>query len=174
MAQRARERKSDAGGESRRQSLETCGQSVQQILTAMSMRSLVAARDLFSLPVSMICGLAVWQRVPFPDENNLLQLILLTRPYLFYVVKSAYFVMLFTTPYIGASFLFSLIYIFVPREPASRLAGKLPPYPEPAKRGKLFLVVGEVHHPRREEPAADPHWLVIPDRGLYTGTIIFG
>jgi len=35
-------------------------------------------------------------------------------------------------------------------------------------------VVGELHHPKRPEPAEEPHWLTIPDRGLYTGIAIFG
>jgi hypothetical protein len=35
-------------------------------------------------------------------------------------------------------------------------------------------VVGELHHPKRPEPAEEPRWLTIPDRGLYTGIAIFG
>src|SRR5438034_11729892 len=82
--------------------------------------------------------------------------------------------MLFTTPYIGLSLLFSLAYIFIGGEGASRPGGKLPPYPEAANRDQLFLVIGELHHPRRPEPAENPRWLVVPERGLFTGVAIFG
>ena len=30
-------------------------------------------------------------------------------------------------------------------------------------------MVGEVHHAKRPDPAECPHWLIIPDRGLFTG-----
>ena len=36
------------------------------------------------------------------------------------------------------------------------------------------IVVGETHHPVEVRPVPDPDWLVIPERGLYTGVAIFG
>ena len=63
-------------------------------------------------------GPALFYRMPFPDQNNLLQLIWLEKPYLFYGIKWAYLTMLFSTPYIGFSLLFSLGYIFVVRHEA--------------------------------------------------------
>jgi hypothetical protein len=50
----------------------------------------------------------------------------------------------------------------------------LPPYLDPAKRDDLFLVLGEVHNSRTPVPAADPYWLTVPERGLFTGIAIFG
>ena len=41
-------------------------------------------------------------------------------------------------------------------------------------RVSLFLVVAELHHPKRPEPLEQPRWLTIPDRGLYTGIVIVG
>jgi hypothetical protein len=35
-------------------------------------------------------------------------------------------------------------------------------------------VVGEVHHPRKQVPSETPRWLVIPERGLFTGIAIVG
>ena len=35
-------------------------------------------------------------------------------------------------------------------------------------------MVGEVHHPVSGREVADPEWLVIPERGLYTGTLVCG
>ena len=109
-----------------------------------------------------------------PDQNNLLQFILLEKPYLFYGIKWAYVTLLFSTPYIGFSLMFSLGYIFVVRREGSISCGELPTYPEAAARDKLFLIIGELHHARRPEPAEEPRWLVIPERGLFTGIAIFG
>src|SRR2546429_1415152 len=36
------------------------------------------------------------------------------------------------------------------------------------------LVLGEAHFPRTCGPAAQPDWLTIPQRGLYTGIAILG
>ena len=36
------------------------------------------------------------------------------------------------------------------------------------------IVVGETHHRVEAREIADPEWLVIPERGLYTGIAIFG
>jgi hypothetical protein len=52
--------------------------------------------------------------------------------------------------------------------------GPLPAYPVPEHRETLFVVLGEQH--RRTSPgrASAPRWLTIPERGLYTGTLIVG
>jgi len=34
--------------------------------------------------------------------------------------------------------------------------------------------VGEAHHPRKQRPSEKPRWLVIPERGLFTGIAIIG
>ena len=39
---------------------------------------------------------------------------------------------------------------------------------------ELYLVVGELHHPKRPQPATSPRWLIVPERGLFTGIAIFG
>src|SRR5438093_2336993 len=138
------------------------------------MQAVVARRGLVSVALAAMVGLALISRLPFPDENNLLQLVRLQAPSVFLGIKWTYLAMLFTTPYIGFSLVFSLAYIFMGREPASGAGGKLPPYPEVASRDKLFLVIGELHHPRRPAPAENPRWLVIPERGLFTGLAVFG
>jgi hypothetical protein len=138
------------------------------------MRALVESRNFLSLLLSTLLGLVFFYRMPFPDQNNLLQLILLERPYLFYGIKWAYVIMLFSTPYIGLSLTLSLAYIFIVRKEVIISAGRLPPYPDAASRDKLFLVIGEIHHPRRPEPAQYPNWLLVPERGLFTGLAIIG
>jgi hypothetical protein len=52
--------------------------------------------------------------------------------------------------------LFSLLYIFVVRQQQSVSGNRLPLYPDPRHRQSLFLVIGELHNPKRPEPAEHP------------------
>ncbi len=72
------------------------------------------------------------------------------------------------------SILLSGVYIFALKTGRRIRAGKLPLYSDPRKRTELSLVVGEVHHPRKQVPSETPRWLVIPERGLFTGIAIVG
>lgn len=138
------------------------------------MRVVAAHRNFLSLLLSATVGLLLYFRLPFPASNPLLQLISAEKPGLFAFFHWTYVALLFSTPYIGFSLLLSLAYIFVMRQRPAVACGKLPPYPMPAERDKLFLVVGEIHHAKRAEPAPHPRWLVIPERGLFTGLAIVG
>ncbi len=55
-----------------------------------------------------------------------------------------------------------------------RAAGKLPPWPVTETDPAPAVVVGELHHPVADREVADPRWLTIPERGLYTGVLICG
>ena len=83
--------------------------------------------------------------------------------------------MLFTTPYIGYSFLLSALYIFTLRP---RRATKATAFATLSALWNLgissSLVIGEIHNPRLPIPAENPRWLIIPERGLFTGTIMIG
>src|SRR6266849_547291 len=105
------------------------------------MRTLVESRQFLSALLSAVFGTTLFYRMPFPEENNLLRLVWLAKPYLFYGIKWAYITMLFSTPYIGFSLILSLVYIFVVRQEAPTSAGKLPSYPSVTDRDKLFLVI---------------------------------
>jgi hypothetical protein len=94
-------------------------------------RQLVESRNLVSFVVSTALGLYLFRGWPFPAETNVLQMILLQKPYLYYGMKYGFVAMLFTTPYITSSILFSFAYI-------------------------------------------SPQWLIVPERGLFTGIAIFG
>ena len=51
----------------------------------------------------------------------------------------------------------------------------LPNWPlKPDKDTGPGIVVGEVHHPVKAVESRNPKWLIIPERGLYTGVAIFG
>ena len=58
-----------------------------------------------------------------------------------------------------------------PRRP---VVGALPPWPVDPQDPAPAVVVGEVHHPVADREVTAPQWLVIPERGLYTGVLICG
>jgi hypothetical protein len=138
------------------------------------MRTLIENRLLLPLAVSCSIGIVPFRRFPFPDEHPLLELVLLHKPHIFWAVRNAYVAMLFATPLIGASMLFSLLYIFVVRQQQSVSCNRLRRYPDPRFRQSVFLVIGELYNPKKPEPTEHPRWLTIPDRGLYTGIVVFG
>ncbi len=52
--------------------------------------------------------------------------------------------------------------------------GKLPKWPTSPGDDAPSLVVGELHHPTVPRESERPSWLVIPERGLYTGVLVVG
>ena len=138
------------------------------------MKRISQYRTFASLAMSLTLGFYGYRHCGFPDDNALLGMILLQKPYLFYAIKSSFTLMLFTTPFIIVSVIFSLAYIFGVSREKEIQTQPLPKYPDPRSRNELYLVVGELHHPKRPEPVERPRWLIIPDRGLFTGIAIFG
>jgi hypothetical protein len=137
-------------------------------------RHIVASRPYLSLILTVGTGAILMRRCPFPEGNALLQLVAAEKPMVFDALKYLYETMLFSTPFLLCSMLFSILYIFFVRPQELAALTPLPTYPELQGRERLFLVIGEIHNPKRPDPAEEPKWLTIPDRGLYTGIAIFG
>ena len=55
-----------------------------------------------------------------------------------------------------------------------RRRGRLPAWPASPADETPSLVIGELHHPTVPRESEEPSWLVIPQKGLYTGTLIVG
>ena len=55
-----------------------------------------------------------------------------------------------------------------------RNRGKLPPWPLSPTDESPSLVIGELHYKDRLAEHPHPKWLLMPEKGLYTGLIIFG
>jgi hypothetical protein len=138
------------------------------------MRSVMQQRTWLTAALALGTGVLLLYRWPFPAENGLLELLRWQKPYLYESVRVLYIIMCFTTPLMTLSLLGSLIYIFLVRQAAPVGLTQLPIYPDPTARASLFLVLGEVHHAKRPEPAENPQWLRVPERGLYTGIIVLG
>ena len=55
-----------------------------------------------------------------------------------------------------------------------RRRGRLPAWPAAPTDETPSLVIGELHHPTVPRESEEPSWLAIPEKGLYTGTLIVG
>src|SRR3974390_2695471 len=135
---------------------------------------ILQARHFFACLLAAGTGMALYFRAPFPESNLFVQVMALRAHYAFLFFKYSYTLILYTTPYILFSVLLSGVYIFALKAGSKIRAGRLPLYAEPRKRAELSLVLGEVHNPRKPIPSETPHWLVIPERGLFTGIAIVG
>jgi len=138
------------------------------------MQRVLESRVFLSTVLAMTTGAFLYSVHPFPEEQIFLRVIAVRAPHVLWSFKSLYTAMLFTTPYFIYSALLSGAYIFTLKARRRVSPGHLPRYPDPSKREDLFLVVGEVHDPRKPVPAEAPWWLTIPERGLFTGIAIFG
>src|SRR5690242_2950591 len=130
-------------------------------------------RHVISLIAAMTCGTLAVRARPFPHGDAVASYMALraatTYQAIVYTDRSLYFV----TPYLLTLWTLSTLYVFATR--GRRLAvGPLPPYPAAHVRENLFVVLGEVQHARRLGPSAEPHWLTVPERGLYTGICVVG
>jgi hypothetical protein len=135
---------------------------------------LLHSRQLVACFLAAATGMALYLRAPFPEGNLFLQVMAARSAAAFLFFQYSYTVFLYTIPYITFSILFSGLYIFALKARARTRAGKLPPYPDPRCRTELALVLGEVHHARKQVPSENPRWLEIPERGLFTGIAIVG
>jgi hypothetical protein len=132
------------------------------------------SRAFLAAVLALGTGVFLFYRHTFPDDQIFLRIIAVRAPEAFLSFKYLYYTFLFTTPYLAYSTLLSGLYIFTLKARRPIEPGRLPLYPDPRTREDLFLVVGEVHNPRKPVPAKAPYWLTIPERGLFTGIAIFG
>ena len=132
------------------------------------------SRGFVSAVLAMGTGVFLYYTHPFPEDHIFLRVIAIRAPHAFLSFKCLYNIILFTTPFMVFSTVLSGLYIFTLKVRRRISPGRLPRYPDPGKRDDLFLVVGEVHNPRKPGPSETPQWLTIPERGLFTGIAIFG
>jgi hypothetical protein len=132
------------------------------------------SRAFLAAVLAMSTGVFLFYTRAFPDDQIFLRVIAGRAPEAFLSFKYLYYTFLFTTPYLVYSTVLSSLYIFTLKARRRIEPGRLPLYSDPSAREDLFLVVGEVHHPRKPVPAEAPYWLTIPERGLFTGIAILG
>jgi hypothetical protein len=134
----------------------------------------LASKGIVAYVLACATGITLYFRWPFPENDLMLRLISIRAPLIYAGFKYTYTLFLFTTPYIAYSLVLSGLYVFAFRPTRKIKPMPLPAYPDPSSRNELFLVLGEVHDPRKPVAAEQPYWLAIPERGLFTGIAIFG
>ena len=123
------------------------------------------ARLFLACLLSATTGMALYFRTPFPEDYIFLRVMAIRSLSAFLFLKYSYTLFLYTTPYLVYSILLSGVYIFALKAGRKIRAGKVPLYPDPRKRAELSLVVGEVHHPRKQAPSETPRWLALRNEG---------
>lgn len=138
------------------------------------LRPLIEYRIVLALGLSAACGIVLQGLYPLNDSNAILHLVALQQPILFDALVRSYGFFQFSTPFLFFSILFSLAYVHLYAPERNEIAGALPAYPDPILRDDLFLVAGEMHYQLKPVASPIPRWLMIPERGLYTGICVIG
>ena len=109
------------------------------------LHAIVRARALLAMVVAACVGLWGLHLYPVQTESPFLGLIQLERPFVFQVLAYGYATLWFTTPFLTASPVTSLLATIVYRYPQTTRARALPPYTPPESRPAPTLVRGETH-----------------------------
>lgn len=120
-----------------------------------------------------VTGTLVLNRYPFPEDDFILTMVAYKRHQLYQILYWGWRVLPYTTSAVGFAAIFAFLYVFG-GDDKSTPDGTLPPYPAPKDSEPLQVVLGEVHHQTKQRKVAAPKWRILPERGLYTGTIAFG
>ena len=113
---------------------------------------------------------------PMPGEEPLLDLLLYHTPNFYIWVVRWYYVAPAVAVVVGGLIINTVYHVWFEKVEDHLPSYKvLPDWPlSPKKDAGPGIVVGEVHHPVKAVEIPNPKWLVIPERGLYTGVAIFG
>ena len=133
----------------------------------------------FALPwiAGFLLSLSRWRWEPFPvsGANPFLDLIELNDPALFYLIVSWYYLAPWAAAGVGGALLLSMWQIwFAGLGDNSGGRGSLPRWPASKDDKSISLVVGETHHPTRPVESDEPDWLVLSEKGLFTGVAVVG
>src|SRR5438067_7092530 len=137
-------------------------------------RALLNARTLIAMLAAAVIGIWGLHAYPIDTEDVFLAMIELRNPVVFHVLAYGYATLWFTTPFFLASLCTSIVAIVVYGRVPTMRCRPLPAYVQPEARDTPALVLGETHDHTTRGRAAEPTWLTIPQRGLYTGIMILG
>ena len=124
--------------------------------------------------VGAVGGRALGAPFPGVGDNPYLDLIAYNDPGLWAVIRGWYYAAPGVAVVLAGSMCVSAWRVwFRPRFRIFR-RGKLPAWPTSANDDAPSLVIGELHHPTVPQESERPSWLVIPEKGLYTGVLVVG
>ena len=122
---------------------------------------------------AVICR-AAYDPFPRPGDNPVLDLIAFHDPALHAVIEAWYSAAPGVAVLLTGLISLSVWRVWFQPQVSGASRGSLPDWPVSPGDSALSIVVGEMHHPVEPRESTHPSWLVIPERGLYTGVLIFG
>ena len=113
---------------------------------------------------------------PFPPigGNQFLDLIAQNDPGIHAAIRAWYYVAPGAAVLLAGSVMRSVSRVWLEPLAMRRNRGRLPVWPNSPKDDAPSLVVGELHHPTVARESDQPSWLVVPEKGLYTGVLVVG
>ena len=123
--------------------------------------------------VSLVCAFTVPGR--FPADDPVAVLVRYYTPNTYLAVVAWYYVAPGVAAFLALQLVISTCRIWFARMGVGLgLRARLPRWPLSPTSDGPAIVIGELHHPVKPEESRTPDWLMIPERGLYTGVAIFG
>ena len=118
----------------------------------------------------------LYRPFPMPGDDPVLDLVLYHTPNFYGWIVRWYYAAPAAAVLVCGLFLISVWRVWFENVGGNLTALKLlPSWPlSPDKDAGPGIVIGEVHHPVKAVEIRNPSWLIIPERGLYTGVAIFG
>lgn len=121
-----------------------------------------------------VCRLR-WDPFPAPGANPFLDLVSLNDPVLYYAIAGGYYLAPWIASGVGGAVLLSAWQVWFSRSSTNGgRRGSLPGWPVSSRQTSLSLVVGETHHPTEPVESPRPGWLVLSEKGLFTGVAVVG
>ncbi|MDE2943313.1 MAG: TraM recognition domain-containing protein [Gemmatimonadota bacterium] len=111
---------------------------------------------------------------PPPGGNPYLDLIADHDPGIHRAIRAWYYLAPGVAVLLTGSIMLAVSRVWLQPLARRRNRGRLPAWPDSANDDAPSLVVGELHHPTVPEESERPSWLVIPEKGLYTGVLVVG
>ena len=116
-----------------------------------------------------------WDPFPAAGVNPFLDLVAFHDPLLYYAIAGWYYLAPAAAAGIGGAVLLSVWQVwFSSSDTATGGRGSLPRWPVSDQQQSLSLVVGETHHPTEAVESDHPGWLVLDEKGLFTGAFVCG
>ena len=124
--------------------------------------------------VGAVGGQALKAPFPPPDANPYLDMIASHDPGLHAAVRVWYHAWPAVAVVLAGSLCLSVWRVWFQPLVRTVRRGRLPEWPTSPGDDAPALVVGEQHHPVVPRESERPSWLVIPEKGLYTGVLVVG
>ena len=109
--------------------------------------------------------------LPGPGGNPYLDLIAHHDPGLHRAIHVWHFLTPGVAVLLAGSIMLSVSRVWLQPLSGRRNRGRLPAWPASPNDDTPSLVVGELHHPTVATESERPSWLVVPEKGLYTGLL---